>query len=476
MKKVLFTLFLVSLSMAFFAQTVTLTFTGRSNNNNQYVQLDRVVIYNLTQNWQETLLWPDTVLTMTTTGIDDVETQNPASLQLSQNNPNPFNGTTYANLTVAESGNVTIEITDIAGRVVGTNHFTSQSGIHQLRVTLSTAGVYFLTAKMNGQVSSIKMVNQGEGGTDAIEHTEFVEMNRLSIPQKNQSTSKGSTTNPFQSGDQMEYVGYATIHGTEVESEHVTQTLNDSQVITLQFEISPAGQPCPGMATFMDIDSNVYNTVQIGNQCWMRENLRTTRYANGGVIPFSTYASASSASTASYRYAPDENESNVSTYGYLYNWRAVMNGASSSNANPSGVQGVCPNGWHVPSDAEWAQLLNHVLSQGYECISSTEHPDPNLAKALAADYGWELYNEEECAVGNNLTANNVTGFSALPAGFCAYADHTNFGHTTYFWTASKFNDYSAIYYCLNHNVADVWSSAWDAYSNLPGYSVRCVRN
>lgn len=476
MKKILFTLFCMSLVTTFYAQTVTLRYTGNGNNNNQYVQLDRVVINNLTQNWQETLLWPDTVLTMTTTGIDDVETQNLSSLQLSQNNPNPFNGTTYANLTVAESGNVSIEITDVAGRVVGTNHFTSQSGIHQLRVTLSTAGVYFLTARMNGQVSSIKMVNQGEGGTDAIEQAEFVEMNRLSIPQKNQSTSKGSTTNPFQPGDQMEYVGYATIHGTEAESEHVTQTLNDSQVITLQFEILPAGQPCPGMATLMDIDSNVYNTVQIGNQCWMRENLRTTRYADGVVIPFSTYANASSASTASYRYAPDENESNVSTYGYLYNWRAVMNGASSSNANPSGVQGVCPNGWHVPSDAEWAQLLNYVLSQGYECISSTEHPDPNLAKAIAADYGWDLYNEEECAVGNNLTANNVTGFSALPAGFCAYPDHTNFGHTTYFWTASKFNDYSAIYYCLNYNVADVWSSAWDAYSNLPGYSVRCVRD
>ena len=109
-------------------------------------------------------------------------------------------------------------------------------------------------------------------------------------------------------------------------------------------------QPCPNATIVTDYDGNNYSTVLIGTQCWMAENLRTTHYANGVIIPMvnSTYGET----TDPYCYEPNNNGSNVSTYGYLYNWHAVMHGESSSNANPSGVQGVCPTGWHVPSDAE----------------------------------------------------------------------------------------------------------------------------
>jgi len=86
------------------AQTVTLTFTGRDASN-QYVPLNRVVVSNLTRGWQDTLTWPhDTVLTMTDqTSIDDFVTD---GFYLSQNNPNPFEGTTFVNLNVTEPGGV----------------------------------------------------------------------------------------------------------------------------------------------------------------------------------------------------------------------------------------------------------------------------------------------------------------------------------------------------------------------------------
>ena len=121
---------------------------------------------------------------------------------------------------------------------------------------------------------------------------------------------------------------------------------------------------CSGSPTVTDYDGNVYQTVQIGNQCWMKENLRTTHYADGTTIPLGT----STSTTTSYRYNPNNDANNVPTYGYLYNWTAVMNGAGSSIATPSGVQGVCPTGWHVPSDAEWTQLTDYVGSQSvYLC-------------------------------------------------------------------------------------------------------------
>ena len=127
------------------------------------------------------------------------------------------------------------------------------------------------------------------------------------------------------------------------------------------------GNPCPGAATVTDIDNNTYTTVQIGTQCWMRENLRTTRYADGTSIPM-----GNSISETSCRYAPDDNKSKVTKYGYLYNWPAMMHGSRSSDSNPSGVQGICPDGWHVPSDAEWTQLTNYVSSQSEYVRGNTE--------------------------------------------------------------------------------------------------------
>ena len=232
----------------------------------------------------------------------------------------------------------------------------------------------------------------------------------------------------------------------------------------LSFTTINDGQPCLGAATVTDIDNNTYNTVKIGNQCWMKENLRTTRYANGTSIALGS----STSNTTAYRYYPDNNSSNVSTYGYLYNWKAVMGSSSSSPANPSGVQGICPNGWHVPSDAEWTQLTNYVSSQSqYQCNGSSEE----IAKALASITGWSS-SSNTCAVGNDPSSNNATGFSALPAGYYN-GDYGSFGNNGGFWSATENYDYYAYYRNLYYNHADVYRYGNHKYF---GFSVRCLRD
>lgn len=210
-----------------------------------------------------------------------------------------------------------------------------------------------------------------------------------------------------------------------------------------------------------DIDGNSYDAVQIGNQVWMAENLRTTKYADGTAI-------AEGTSTSTYiplRYTPS---TDVATYGYLYNWPAVMHGLSSSTGNPSGVQGVCPNGWHVPSDAEWTQLTAYVGSHSeYVCNGSGQ----NIAKALASNNGWQLVNGDECAVGNNPSTNNATGFSALPAGF--YDCHDCFGVYAYYWSATMCGNDDAWERHLSYGDAKVQSGYSD---KVWGFSVRCVRD
>ena len=478
MKRILLIAFLVLLCLPIFAQTVTLTFTA-SDTNGHYVQLDRVVVNNITEGWQETIYWPDTVLTMQVeTGIGDVETFHETSLQLSQNNPNPFSGTTYATLMLPESGDVLVEITDIGGRVVETlGRASLQAGTHQLRVTLSTAGVYILTARMNEHPSSIKMVNQGDGGKNAIEFIGFVETHgRVSLQSPQYPNGpKYTTTHPFHLGDQMMYVGYATVNGEEVASFSVEQTQNESQTIMLRFAIShsaPDGQPCLGAPTVTDIDGNVYNTVQLGNQCWMRENLRTTRFANGDSIlidpnPVPVYGWEDT-NPNPCRYTPNNDSSVVSVYGYLYNWSALMRGDSCSYAVPSGVQGICPDGWHVPSFYEWEELRICVTEQNAFICGDT---NINVGKSLAAADYWDLC-EEACCVGNNQSSNNATGFSACPAGIYHNGTWSEFGQHACFASTSDRWD---------------WIMSYDLYYDKvyvrvflhpknDGLSVRCIRD
>ena len=219
-------MFCTLVSLATFAQTVTLTFTAKDAGNH-HVQLNRVAITNLSKSWQETIFWPDTVLIMQNgTGVEDyIESD---GFALSQNNPNPFSKTTDVSLTVAEAGAVTLEISDVNGHTVETQNLAStQPGIHQFHITLSTAGTYIMTARQNGQTSSIKMVCYGGGGANTIDY--------LGMVQTITYVLKSSTNNPFNFGDIMEYVGYATINGTEVESQRITQAQGASQTFTLQF-------------------------------------------------------------------------------------------------------------------------------------------------------------------------------------------------------------------------------------------------
>ncbi|MBR4787774.1 MAG: T9SS type A sorting domain-containing protein [Bacteroidales bacterium] len=166
---------MLMLGLGAWAQTITLTFTGREDcdycdgeeggggSYSRYVQLDHVVITNHTQNWTETIYWPDTVLTFSNvTGID--EHTNKGGFGLSQNNPNPFNGTTDMFLSVENEGSVIMEITDLNGRISETQYFASlPAGLHQFRVSVSASGTYVMTARQNGHASSIKMVNNSSG-------------------------------------------------------------------------------------------------------------------------------------------------------------------------------------------------------------------------------------------------------------------------------------------------------------------------
>lgn len=221
-----------------------------------------------------------------------------------------------------------------------------------------------------------------------------------------------------------------------------------------------------GIYKVADFDGNEYHTIQLGNQCWMKENLRTAHYSNGMPIPMGSTTDYVNA----YRYYPNNQSVNTQTYGLLYNWAAVMNGSMSTTNSPSGVQGICPDGWHLPSESEWGEMLNFMVTVDSAVCGSS---NSNIAKAMASTTGW-VSSTEPCAVGNEPWDNNVSGFSALPAG--SYNGTYNaFASSTYFWTSTEVNSTNAYQFSLFSNSATVNMPA-TGYGKNNAMSVRCVLN
>lgn len=210
-----------------------------------------------------------------------------------------------------------------------------------------------------------------------------------------------------------------------------------------------------------DYDGNSYDAVKIGNQVWMAKNLMTTHFADGTSIPGGTTGLVVS------RLAPNNNESIVPQYGYLYSWSVAMHGASNSNSNPSGVQGVCPNGWHLPSEAEWQQLEDYMKSQPIY--------SGGTAKALAATTGWNVSYASNTP-GYEPSTNNASGFSALPAGTNSMGGVCMlFGDESIMWSSTELPESSS--HAFGYTVAYAFENASRSTNNKSlTMSVRCVRN
>ncbi|MDY0400523.1 MAG: fibrobacter succinogenes major paralogous domain-containing protein, partial [Bacteroidales bacterium] len=147
------------------------------------------------------------------------------------------------------------------------------------------------------------------------------------------------------------------------------------------------------------------------------------------------------------------------TYGALYNWYAVNTGK------------LCPSGWHVPSDAEWDTLTNYLSANStYWCGSNSSY----IAKSLASTTSWNS-STTTCAVGNNLSANNSTGFSALPGGYRNGSDGSfiYLGNYGYWWSSTEDDGSNAWYRSLYYNYANVVRSR---NNKSYGFSVRCLRD
>jgi len=213
-------------------------------------------------------------------------------------------------------------------------------------------------------------------------------------------------------------------------------------LVTYLWSANPEKQPLNSSlssdSTVTDYDGNVYKTVVIGNQVWLKENLKSLHYSDGTPIP----------DVVAY----NNSDSMAQIYGRLYTWNAAMHDSTGNN-----IQGVSPTGWHIPSDAEWKELENYLGGA-------------SAAGGKMKTTGTEFWSE------TNTGATNSSGFSALPAGEWDPNNSPNFrllNEFAVFWTSTSVNSLKARERYLAYNRSSCTTFDW--YKQLK-YSIRCIRN
>ena len=233
-----------------------------------------------------------------------------------------------------------------------------------------------------------------------------------------------------------------------------------TEATTSTTAFSPCGVP------ISDIDGNIYNTVLIGAQCWTKENLRVRRYNNGRVIPFDATGGSGGISAtwqnltigAHTIYANDSTTtpSNLTKYGYLYNWYAAKGIYTTGTITSTDTLNICPKGWHVPTDREWTTLTAEL---GGESIAGGK------MKFIGTASYWSS---------QSAGTDNSSGFSALPGGFRLNdGSFNNLSNSAVFWSATEDNNIKARSRRLEHNSNNV--SKVD-YEKQLGACIRCLKD
>jgi len=192
-----------------------------------------------------------------------------------------------------------------------------------------------------------------------------------------------------------------------------------------------------------DIDGNAYKTVTIGTQIWMKENLKTTRYNDGTAIPLVTdYDSWVEMNAPAFCWYNNDS-ANKEVYGALYNWYAAE------------TRKLCPEGWHVPADSEWTELVYFL-------------DGPQFAGDKLKEAGTSHWRSP------SAEADNESGFTALPGGFRSYNGSFNYlGIAGYWWSSTETSETTVYFTNLRYKFGNVYRYI---SNETNGFSVRCVKD
>ena len=420
--------------------SIDLSFTAV--NLTDYVSLDSIKVMNRSQGGENTIYYPDTILSLGITpgdtllcigystgypvGIQGINLEN-SSFRMFQNYTNPVKDQGMISIYLPDEGNVSMRVNDIQGRLILLKDQFLGKGTHTFRFTPGNSSIYFLSARWKGVTESIRMINAEPGfGTscmlDYLGNTGNDHSLKASVP--------GNNMIMLESG--------------------ILDAPLSNETYTFQFATNI---PCPGIPTVV-YEGQVYNTIQIFSQCWLKENLNagimipgTTEPSNNGIIE---------------KYCYYDSPDSCTKYGGLYQWNELM-----QYTTQQGKQGICPAGWHMPADEEWKVLEGAADIQygiGYSIWDSFGGRGYDAGTNLRTTSGWN-YNDD---------GTDLFDFSGKPGG---YRDNSgNFadiGLAGYWWASSEAGNNNAWFRSLGYNYPGVYRLN---DNRNQGFSVRCLRD
>ena len=449
--KHLLPLILFGIIISTFGQKPSMEFTFTAKNYIYYIPLDSIHIENITQGCDTTIYYPDTVFVLnylSSTG-NYLAGGNNYDIIL-KNYPNPFKEKTEISLLLSGKQHINITVRDIYGKVLFEYLNTLLRGEHSFTFYPGNENCYLLTVNGDQTSRTIKMISSING-------TSFNGKCKLVYKTINNNDFKlkaGQIIDGFvfNLGDELKYTGYTYLGGISI---------IDSPVSNQTYELQYTGKPCPGIPIVTDIEGNTYNTVLIGEQCWMKENLKTTTYRNGTPIPNVTDSLLWGTLTTGAYVWYDNDISWKDLYGALYNWYVGID-----------TNGVCPQGWHVPSQEEWMALTDFIggwISPFGDMLKSCRQVNSPLGgDCLTSEHPrWEAYGD--------YYGTGDFGFCGLPGGQRIVDDGSFIflGKIGLYWSATENAINSARLYGLFYN----YDVIYNGYRHKnDGFSVRCLKD
>jgi uncharacterized protein (TIGR02145 family) len=437
MKIIIILTILLSIKFGLFAQDIIVAFQAKDAGT----IIDSLQATNLNTNQTVSLFGNETIiLVKTNTGVHLLQDD----ARQGKLYPNPCNGMATVSFSTSKSEEVKIQLSNASGQLISGLVQNLEAGVHTFSLQLPGSGIYFVTVQKSNVPLSFKVVSRESKklSTIILYTGRSEQVFSISGGTQLKSTTVGKNLY-YKEGDNIMYTLFSMKN---------TTVMVEKPTVSKTFQI-------PFYAC-TDNDNNNYKTITIGNQVWTVENLKTTKYNDGSAIPNVTdnvqWSNLTTGAYCSY----ENKESNVATYGRLYNWDAVNTGK------------LAPAGWHVPTDDDWTIFENYLIANGYN-YDGTKDED-KIAKSLCAKTNWAL-STEAGTPGATPENNNSSGFTALPGGYRNDdGGGVNYvGKYGHWWSSTEDGENSAYNRGLNYLHEDLYRFS---SPKRCGFSVRLVRD
>jgi len=402
MKKIFLLFALFSIGAIAFSQEISVRFIGRINDAD-YCRLDSVAVTNITRNWTETVVYPDTMIVLGGTG--NVNLNIDEEQGLGQNIPNPFDCETRVELSVSQRENVRMQLLDVSGKVYAEYNNSLDAGVHTFDISAAAPQTYILNATIGKRSYSIRMVNTGSGCGSSIKYAGI----------SGGIISKQTWYNESQIGDNMRYIGYTNIGGNILESEPVQQPLRENQEVELSFRSGSTGV------------INGHDYVDLGlpsGICWATCNVGASSpeeygdyFAWGETTPKTSY------DWFTYRYCDGSGSTNTLTK-YCYDSDLGYNGFTDNLttlvASDDAARANWGSSWRMPTRTEMKELLNNCT---------------------------HIWTSQNGVYGRLFTGPNGNSIFLPAAGLFYYTTLNNPRTTGVYWSSSLSSTYNSLYTC-----------------------------